>query len=1156
MFQRLRGAIDRTIAEEQARLKSGDSATPSRSGSTSSRKSDANAAGRRPRAKKPSTDITDNGAPNPDPAVFEAAFVIDDSDEPSRTGTPAPPPPPEKDTPEGLGTSSTITKNGRAQDGASQDVGNSEKETGSGKSPATDGATTNTSAQAANNTELSPEIKQRLRKLEKLEATYPELLRSYRVAHKRATAIEPFEKALRENTPLASIRDPEALVEYINQLNLRGDMVMEELKKVSADKDELKKKHDQSEEKLRQTLEQLETLQSSQSATSVDAKNRGSIDSQAHTSAGEAAPQTIKSPAASATGPVSLKPTPQDDGAKASSTAGEDFFSYDEEIPHLQAEVASKTEEVQQLKGKVEDLQKELSAAQENSTSLAENLEKATKQLSESRDAKGSQETLQKQLDQRNSEIKTLSARLDSAQSQLKKVEEQAAKDKQEHVSKIKDVDTKSADLDAKLTKANSAASISKKLIDDLSQQIEGLKKEKSDSLAKIDELTKKIDTSPAPAPVTNAVAPVVGGPSPTASTATSGSSSKKKNNKKKKGKGGSATPAAAAASATPAEEEEIKGATNAGIDQAIVTGSTSNAALESEIAKLRTEVETKDREIEKLSKKRKSEEDLREEIENLQENLLTIGQDHVEAKERIKGLEQEKEHLEKQIVELQTQIASSQSEATHSSKTQSDLDELQKEYDDLKGKSATLQSDLGAAQQLAQTRYKDLTDLRAVLQSAQPELKSLREDSAALKKARDELSAKTKELKGMEKKETDLKRDLSKAQQVSSDREREIKTLQERLKAESTNKQRAEEGKRTTEKDLRRAEADKIEWSAKAEKTERELQKAHDELNKLRPRVKDLEEQMHKLRRDKAASQEEAEFKSQQYTNAQGLLASMRDQATELSIQLKESKSQAESLEEELSEVQRLLQERTREGETMRRLLADVDSRADIKVREMRTRMESAIEERERLEDESSILARRKSRETEQLKHTLRELEQQVKSLTHERDDLEERQREWKRRRDELEAIESKASAETEEMRSTVSQLRTALDTSEMQLREGEKQRGDLRTMLDDSRARYEKVARELKTAQSKLTTTAAAAAAGNHSRSRSSMDSTRSGGGTSVAAAGETMYLKTILLQFLEQKDARLRAQLVPVLGKLLKFDRSDEQKWATAVQHMEIK
>jgi hypothetical protein len=46
--------------------------------------------------------------------------------------------------------------------------------------------------------------------------------------------------------------------------------------------------------------------------------------------------------------------------------------------------------------------------------------------------------------------------------------------------------------------------------------------------------------------------------------------------------------------------------------------------------------------------------------------------------------------------------------------------------------------------------------------------------------------------------------------------------------------------------------------------------------------------------------------------------------------------------------------------------------------------------------------------------------------------------------------------------------------------------------------------------------------------------------GGHNGGSGTGDMMYLKTILLQFLEQKDGRLRAQLVPVLGKLLGFDK----------------
>lgn len=167
MPQRIRGAIDRTIAEEQARQKTVDSATPSRSGSTSSRRSDANPAGRRPRPKKPSADITDTGAPNPDPAVFEAAFVIDDSDDQSRSGTPAPPPPPEKDNVDSNGTSAQRGDEEKMPQTNGTSTGQENAADGKGKKEGGDAAA---SAPAA---ELSPEIKQRLRKLEKLEATYP-----------------------------------------------------------------------------------------------------------------------------------------------------------------------------------------------------------------------------------------------------------------------------------------------------------------------------------------------------------------------------------------------------------------------------------------------------------------------------------------------------------------------------------------------------------------------------------------------------------------------------------------------------------------------------------------------------------------------------------------------------------------------------------------------------------------------------------------------------------------------------------------------------------------------------------------------------------------------------------------------------------------------
>uniref|UniRef100_A0A8H7N5U2 Uncharacterized protein n=1 Tax=Bionectria ochroleuca TaxID=29856 RepID=A0A8H7N5U2_BIOOC len=91
MFQRIRGAIDRTIAEEQARQRTlSEQGSNSRSASATRR----NDAGRRQKGRTTSGDVGLDTAPTADPAVFEEAFVIDDSEEPSRApsrvGTPKP----------------------------------------------------------------------------------------------------------------------------------------------------------------------------------------------------------------------------------------------------------------------------------------------------------------------------------------------------------------------------------------------------------------------------------------------------------------------------------------------------------------------------------------------------------------------------------------------------------------------------------------------------------------------------------------------------------------------------------------------------------------------------------------------------------------------------------------------------------------------------------------------------------------------------------------------------------------------------------------------------------------------------------------------------------------------------------------------------------
>ena len=63
---------------------------------------------------------------------------------------------------------------------------------------------------------------------------------------------------------------------------------------------------------------------------------------------------------------------------------------------------------------------------------------------------------------------------------------------------------------------------------------------------------------------------------------------------------------------------------------------------------------------------------------------------------------------------------------------------------------------------------------------------------------------------------------------------------------------------------------------------------------------------------------------------------------------------------------------------------------------------------------------------------------------------------------------------------------------------------------------------------------------------------NSSNAGDGSTALAAGnmDYVYLKNVLLQFLEQRDKKHQMQLIPVLGMLLHFDRKDEQKWMAAI------
>ncbi|KAI1907822.1 Golgin imh1 [Ophidiomyces ophidiicola] len=1173
MLSRLRGAIDARIAEEQARQRAGqDSLSRSNSAARRTNASPARQSGAR--TKRNNSFLTRS----PDPSEFDAEFVIGDDDSSTRTSTPRPEP--------------EASVNGAA--GESDDkVAEPARSTPPPGKPA-----------PPTSTELPTDVRVKLRRLDKLESRYQELLSAYRVAHARVLSIEPFEAALRENTPLTSISEPRSLTEYLNQLTLKGDMVVDELKRVTAERDDYKKRF----EATRDISDQASVQKTSQdnndpgSNLTEEAVNDQNIPGiQTSTTGEDSLDNSQKSPTTSMTSraasirglfspkakPLKSPPPPEE---------AEEFFSFDNEVPKLEAELNEKQQEVEKLRTEINKLNGDLSVARESTESMVHSLEAATRELFELRDKnerldsrlreEGSDlrgqiislksrlsgmefdfrscsddvEDLEMLLEERTDELRRIKTAdlAGSADPSLDRVRFEVLQGVYLNLkSRLKDAESSVESLTSRLVSSETEEKNAKNLvdfIDDIYKENEKWKSAKelilSGKPADFEEVRESLtmsQTETAP-PASIAVSPA---PAP--------APGKKKNRKKKKGgKVDAATTSA--------------GSTTAPMQQPTSSGSASDSLheLENKVLALKTELAEKDAAVERLHSKLKGEETLSEEIESLRDDLMNIGQEHVEAKDKVKQLSVEKAALEKTIGNLEQEIVTLKANSASEDDAEGARKNLVTDFEDLKVKAVTLETDLSAAQQLAAARFKDLTDLRQALQKIQPELKTLRQESAELKATREELKNKGAEVGRLERRQEDLRIEIKDLKSAISEKESEAKTLNQKISQETNGRSKAEQALEAARSDIRSSETQNKEAVEKIDLITKDLSKAQEELRTSGSRVRELDEQVSKLNRELGNLHDEIQLKTAQHASAQSLMNSMRDQTSELAMQVKEARERCESLEEELSDAQRLLTERTREGETMRRLLSEVELRAEHKVRDFKERLETAIEERDRAEDEANTVGRRRAREVEELKTKAREAERALRSAEEDREELHHSQKEWKRRREELEMEMERSKQELTDVKEAMSQLRDALDESEKQTREFDQERSELRHAVEEANQRLDKVRKTNKSLSEDLKAINAnkrRVESGGRTP-RSSIDSaaqrvlsppsrTRNGslapGEPPTAPGGGTIdhvYLKNVLLQFLEQKDKSHQKQLIPVLGMLLHFDANDEQKWISAI------
>ncbi|KAJ5378150.1 uncharacterized protein N7496_005559 [Penicillium cataractarum] len=1175
MFQRLRDAIDSRIAEEQARQKSAQE-NISRSNSARRPPNSSLSPGQRSRPRR------NTGTPvrGPDPKEFEAEFAIGDDEDSSRSATPR------LETPDDAAEGATPAETERSEDGEKSKTKAPAADTSGKETPSAEKAPASQTT-----SELPAEVRGKLRRLDKLEARYHELLKAYRAAHSRVLSIEPFEAALRENTPLTSIAEPKALTEYLNQMSLKSDMVIDELKRVTTDRDDYKKKLEEAQKATKAAHDELTGLKKEKEESSKEVKK---------------APEQKEE-------------------------ASEEFFSFDNEVPRLEGELKEKQEEVDTLKTEVDKLKKDLSVARESTEGMVQSLETSSRELVELRDTKDKLDAEITTLKtSKETDVTELKAKLADTESSLEKATAEAEKlktklkEKSEEIEKLqaeaaKADKTEKPEVDPKLLEqldeAKKAKDASEKklgvvqgLVDtfksklkEAESQVSDLKKEvdqKSEDSSKLQKIVdfvedgltgntawksakesvaagKKADFEEirkSLAPAEKAVELTASAPAaeaeiqPAASGGAGGGAGGKKKNKKKK-KLGKAAEEASKLEETPATEQSTKETPAPEVSSAALK------ELKEKIESLTQQLSEKEAAIDRLSAKLKGEEDLKEEIESLRDDLVTVGQEHVEAKDKIKELSAEKSALEETIGKLEKELAEVRtSNASSSADSQKMHNDLKDEFQRLKTQSATLETDLSAAQQLAATRFKDLTDLRETLQKVQPELRNLRAESSELKTIKETLASKNGELRNLESKCDDLRAELKTAKNRVSERDSEVSTLNKKIRQETDSRLKAEEQLTVAQSDLRSAEARKQDAINAKDKTAGDLSKAQDGLKSSRTKIREMEEQISQLSKEVDGLKEEIQLKTAQHASAQSLMGSMRDQTAEVAMQMKEVKERCDSLEEELADAHRLLNERTREGETMRRLINDIESRAEAKVRDFKERMEAAVEERDRAEDEASTQGRRRAREMEELKATVREAERALRTAEEDRENLEQSQKDWRRRRDELESQSERSTEELAEIRQAMSSLREQLDESEKQVRDLEKEKSELRRSVEETSNRLEKLRRSHKTLGEDVRLRGLES---GRQSSRSSMDSgsrrpsgvlsppppqdrssssrrseTPSGTGASPSGSIDYMYLKNVLLQFMEQKDKSYQKQLIPVLGMLLHFDRTDEQKWMSAI------
>ena len=313
----------------------------------------------------------------------------------------------------------------------------------------------------------------------------------------------------------------------------------------------------------------------------------------------------------------------------------------------------------------------------------------------------------------------------------------------------------------------------------------------------------------------------------------------------------------------------------------------------------------------------------------------------------------------------------------------------MTKELNEARETAGTIEdvrSHAAIAESRAESLLKELNENKTKLGLVESDLVKLNAELATMSADKNDLTAKFADtqtkLRQIERSEKEARDRVASMQTNLISKEREISAIRSELTNVQNFKNQLEESLRTSRQDISRLESERKELQQREQTARDQSTRFQRDATMYRDKITSLELLRTTLTTERDTLTEEVKMKTAQLESTQSSMQNLREQTTEMGHRAREAKDRCEALDEELSEAHKLLSERAREAGTMRRLLDEAEGREAGRIKEAREKLEAAIEERDHLEEEITLLRRNNAEGSGELTKSLREKELAVKDL------------------------------------------------------------------------------------------------------------------------------------------------------------------------------